>query len=336
MGSVWWLSGLGCSLVLAQEPQAAPVVVGVPAVFAEAVRAPLQQLFADSVTLQPVANLGAQAPADVEVFLLFDEWTLARLQASQALAPAGPTAATPVAAQPPYVLAWTGECAVAVGGEIAAAGLLPDTWNELALNPSYRDRFGIVAPEVDGTPWLLAMLDRLERELVDTQGKALWRTLDARAGVLQGSYGDLVTALVEGRLQVAVGLRGPLEEAAGRSSGRVRLAALKGDHAGRFGIGLSAKAPANGAEVVRRLLLPENQQLVASAVGLRILQVPHSPLDATQASQWWSAFEASVRGRGRKVEQLADWLDLGFGAAFLVILWFLLRSQRRREAAPPA
>ena len=198
MGSVWWLSGLGCSLVLAQEPQAAPVVVGVPAVFAEAVRAPLQQLFADSVTLQPVANLGAQAPADVEVFLLFDEWTLARLQASQALAPAGPTAATPVAAQPPYMLAWTGECAVAVGGEIAAAGLLPDTWNELALNPSYRDRFGIVAPEVDGTPWLLAMLDRLERELVDTQGKALWRTLDARAGVLQGSYGDLVTALVEG------------------------------------------------------------------------------------------------------------------------------------------
>lgn len=335
MVSCGWLSGLGCSLVLAQEPQTTPVVVGVPVVFAEAVRVPLQQLFADGVTLRPLANLGVEAPADVGVFLLLDEWTLARLQASQALTPVGPSEAAAVAAQP-YALAWTGECAVAVGGEIAAAGLLPDTWNELALNPSYRDRLGIVAPEVDGTPWLLAMLDRLERELVDTQGKALWRTLDARAGVLQGSYGDLVTALVEGRLQVAVGLRGPLEEAAGRSSGRVRLAALKGDHAGRFGIGLSAKAPAEGAEVVRRLLLPENRQLVASAAGLAILQVPHSPLDATQASQWWTAFEATVRGRGRKVEQLADWLDLGFGAAFLGILWFLLRSQRRREAAPPA
>jgi hypothetical protein len=331
-----WFLG---SLVLAQEQKpVAPVVLGVPAAFAEALRAPLGGLLGDTVAVHAIASIGMDAPADVEVFLLCDEWMLARLQARGVLGdtpgglPTGGSAPGPATGS--FVLSCTGECVIALGDEVDAAGVLPDTWDELALNPGLRDRFGIVAPEVDGTPWLLAMSERLARQEGDTVGKALWRTLDARSGNLWPSYAELGAAALDGRVQVAVGLRGPLAQAAERSNGRVRIAPLKGGHLGRFGVGVAANASANTLGVVRQLLQPETMRSLADAVGLGVLQVSRSPLDAAVAQAWWQGFETTVRGRGRSVEQLADWLDLGFGALLLVILWFLWRSHRRREAAP--
>ena len=89
------------------------------------------------------------------------------------------------------------------------------------------------------------------------------------------------------------------------------LRALVFGTTGQLGIELARRAPAG--------------------VAVTAASPPVLPVDAAQL--WWQRFEHQVRGRGRGVEQLADWLDIVFGLAFVLCAWLLWRSMRSESGS---
>src|SRR5262245_2955758 len=110
--------------------------------------------------VEPAPSLGDGTLAGSRVLLLWDEWTLARHSAS--LRSIAPEVAGSRAAEP-FVLPFICDYALAVATSVQNAAGPGRTWHELAMDEAFAGRLGIVAPEVDGSPWLLAMRDRLER-----------------------------------------------------------------------------------------------------------------------------------------------------------------------------
>ena len=319
----------------AQAALPTPVVVSVAAAGSERVIAFLSAQFGADITVEAVASIGATPPAGPRVFLLWDEWTLARLAGAGALRSLQQeqveVGAPPMDRAQPFVLPFAREYAVAVTVDVPRGAGPGRTWDELALDMAFHDRLGIVVPEVDGSPWLLAMRHRLERGEPSRAGIALWTTLDARAGRLASTYASMIEDLVGGRLAACVGPRDQLGVAVDRSAGRLRLEPLDGPQRVRFGIAVTADASPRAVDLARRLLESARIRDLAAAAGMVAVDAGPEALAAEVACAWWERFEHDVRGRGRSTERLAEWLDLVFGVLFLVCLWFVWRTLRNAE-----
>lgn len=318
--------------------QVGAVVVGVPAVFAAAAQPVLRGWFGDELVVAPLSAVATEPPPDVSLFLLCDEWLLARLQHRGTLLewPAGRFGggnSQPLPGEA-FVLPFRAEYSVVLHAEFQAQAGPFTTWEELALAPALHDHLGIVAPEIDGAPWLLAMQNRLLRLEGEPAGLALWTTLDARAGRFAGSYAELMAGVCDGRLLAAVAPRAAFDSTVAGSSGRLRIHPLEGPSQARFGLALAQSADDRTLAVLERLLSPASLRAVAEAACMAVGPQAGPVLGGAEPLAWWNRFQATVRGHGRRVEKLADWLDLGFGVAFLVLLVLLLRSQHRREARP--
>ena len=317
-----------------QAAAADRVVVAVPAVAAGRVTPLLREWFGDTVAVQAVAAMGSERLAAPCVLLLWDEWTLARLAAVGALgsmpAPEDGNAARQGGV---FVLPFGCDHGIAVDTRVLAAVAAPRSWEDLALHPDLHDRLGLVGPEVDGSPWLLAMQQRLLRGDREDAGVALWTTLDARAGTLATSYETMLADLTGGRLAAAIGPGWVLDEAVVRASGRLRLEPLAAPRRTRLGIAVAAGSVGPHLSVARRLAGSTSVDAVAEILGLAAADGAAAPLESDVARRWWLRFERDVRGRGRGAERLADLLDMLFGVLFLVCAWFLWRSLR--SANPP-
>ena len=328
-----WLGGWWVCAAAAQATSVAPVVVGVPAAFAPAVVGTLFTRFGSEVSVRPIEQLHHDPVPEVAVYLLCDEWALARLAGRGALQlpPArGAQWPWPKDAAARSVLPFVATYGLAV--PLAQPEQPPRTWEELALDPAGRDRLQLPAPEVDGAPWLLAMQQGLAQGAGVARGVATWTTLDARVGQLASSYDAVLTALVAGSEGWAVGPWPLLERAIERHPGSHRLVAMAEPRLARFGLGLQAGAGEPALAVFAHLLEPATLQALGTAVDMQVSAQGPEALDGTTALAFWERFQAVVRGRGRTVESLSDWLDLVFGVVFLGLLALLLRSQRRREA----
>ncbi len=320
--------------------QTGALVVGVPAVFAEAARPLLQGWFGDELAVLPLLAVGTEPPPGVSIFLLCDEWLLARLQQRGALSEwpverLGGADARPMAGEA-FVLPFRAEYSVVLHADFQAQEATFTTWEELAITPALHDHLGIVGPEIDGSPWLLAMQNRLLRLEGEPAGMALWTTIDARAGRFAGSYAELMTGLADGSLLAAVVPRAVFEPAVAGRDGFLRVRPLAEPNHARFGLALAKAADPRAVAMVEQLLSATSLRALAAAAAM-VTEVQSGPaLGGADSLAFWQRFESAVRGRGRRVEAVADWLDLVFGAAFLVLLVLLLRSQRRREAGPSA
>ena len=326
---VWVVASLSGSVheARAQEP-APPAVVAVPAHRAERVRDWLSGQ-RERFSVEPAAELGDAPLSGSRILLLWDEWTLARHAAS--LQPIAPQA-TGLRATQPFVLAFAGDYALAVATSVPAAAGAQRAWHELAMDDAFAGRLGIVAPEVDGSPWLLAMRDRLERGESDGIGVAWWTALDGCAGTLASAYAPMLEDLIGGRLTACVGPRDLLRAAAERSPGSVRVESIAGPDRARFGLAVTADALPRVVDAARWLADPERVVQLAAAAGLSVAGEMPAALPPDIARKWWGRFQSDVRGRGRATELLDDWLDLVLFVLFLVCLLFVWRSLRKEKS----
>ena len=327
----WIVAGLSGSMPgpRAQETTAG-VVVTVPAYRAESVRVWLAAQ-REGFSVEPAASLGDGHLAASRVLLLWDEWALARHSAS--LRSIAPRAAGSPAAEL-FALPFAGDYALAVATSVHPTAGTGRTWHELAMDEALADRLGIVAPEVDGSPWLLAMRDRLERGESDSIGLAWWTALDARAGTLANAYAPMLEELIGGRLVACLGPRDLLRAAALRSAGRVRVESIAGPDRARFGLAVTAGATAPVLDAARWLLDPGRVADLAAVVDMSVAGETPAALPRDVARRWWDRFQSDVRGRGRATERLADWLDLVLFVLFLACMAFVWRSMRKE--GPPA
>lgn len=298
--------------------QTPPVTLSVPAAEPVRVHELLHAWYGDEVTIEatPALTFTRPVPAEPRLWLLWDEWTLSRAAAAGAQL---------------LALPFADELAI-----VAVPGAFEDqaapTWEAIAMAPSLHDRLGLVAPEVDGGPWLAAMRQRLVRGEGIDQGIALWTTLDARAGRLHGSYASLLEDLGAGRLTAGIGPRRSFAAALQRAAGALRADRLPGTCARGFAI--APMAGPRARRIADDLLLPDRMRELAAAAGLTVDARQTASLAPETARVWWQRFETHVRGRGRGAEQLADALDVVFGIGFLVVAWFVYRALRRAPAAP--
>jgi len=293
--------------------QAQPVVICVPVAAPARVGELLVEWYGAEIVVDAAAALSLAAPVAAEpgIWLLWDEWTLARAAGMGVRLLALPFRDELVF--------------VAAPDTVGDAGTVL-TWEAVAMAPSLHDRLGLVAPEVDGGPWLAALQQRLTRgEGVDA-GIALWTTLDARAHRLYGSYDELARDLGAGRLGAGIGPRQPFASVLRVAGPRLQVQRLPGACA--RGIAIAAAAGARAQRIAAELRAPDRLRALAAAAGVTAADTSAS-LDPALANEWWQRFETHVRGRGRGVEQLADRLDLVFGIGFLVCAWFLYRALRR-------
>ncbi len=321
-----WRTGCAVALVGAaslsgqQDAVATPAVaVVVPASMPARLGDLLAALYGDGVVVETATTIRVPVPADPRVWLLWDEWALARAVA----------AGVQVLAMPfrdELVL-------VAEPGAVPDDGVLP-TWEAIAMAPALHDRLGLVGPEVDGGMWLAAMQQRLLRGDGEDAGIALWTTLDARAGRLYDDPAAVARDLAAGRLAAAIGPRRWFHDVVDRHAVPLRVAAVPG--VAWRGIAVAA----GGGERARRLAAdlqePERLRALAAAVGLTVVEPRPVSLQPELARHWWQRFDTQVRGRGRGAEQLADWLDLAFGIGFLVCGWFVWRALRNSPPPVPA
>jgi hypothetical protein len=294
----------GCLVVTTALPgqtPAAPARIVVPAATPAAVAAQLDGWFGATATIETAAAFDDRLAAQAAVLLLWDEWTLTRAAAAGAEVVALPFADAVV------VIAEAG--VTAVGGGLGV-------WEAVAVQPRWHDRLGLVAPEVDGGPWLAAMQHRLARGDRDDAGLALWTTLDARAGRLADAYAAVVADLVAGRLGAAIGPRRVLAPCVTRADEPRRWELLPAGSA-RRGIAVTVAGGAPERAIARALAAPDRQQALAVAAALELAPAAAGTVSVAQAQRWWLRFEAQVRGQGRGVERLAEWLDLLFGIGFL-------------------
>jgi hypothetical protein len=325
----WIVAGLAGQTheVRAQETTAR-VVVTVPAHRAEAVRVWLSAQRRFSV--EPAASLGDGLLAGSRILLLWDEWTLARHSASlRSIAPKpGSTTADP------FVLPFAGDYALAVAAGVRAAAGPGVAWHEIAMDDTFVERLGIVAPEVDGSPWLLAMRDRLQRGESDSIGVAWWTALDARAGTLASAYAPMLDELLGGRLSACLGPLDLLRAAVERSAGRMRLESIAGPDRARFGLAVTGDATPPVLDAARWLAEAERVAELAAVVDMSVAGETPAALPPDIARHWWERFQRDVRGRGRATERLADWLDLVFFVLFLICMVLVWRSMRKEGPRP--
>lgn len=309
---------------LAGPPQGANdgCVVGVPAVHAPAITAVFAGM-PERVVIAPMASVGTTIDANVEILLAWDALALAR-------AASGATAAFADAVP---VLPWAVELGVAIAvGTVTDAGGTID-WEELALHPALHDRLGILAPEIDGSPWLGAMESAQRHGDRDDHVIALWTTLDARCGRLLDSEDALRTGLSGGSLAAAIAPRSRLGRTVADSGGRLQLASLRSGDRAPVGFLVANRAGVSAQRVAVRLRENALQQEIAAALGLSPAGVGTSGEDRRRLVGLWGRFETEVRGRGRSVEAVADRLDLVFGIVFVVIALIVWRSTRGKDAA---
>lgn len=301
------------AVVLAQQP---PCTVAVPAVFAVRALPVLRQVFGHDVVVAATAAITMEPPPGAHVLFGWDEWTFARL-----------------AAVVDHELAFEVRHGTAVLTAVCPTGIEELTWEDLALRSDFHDRLGIVAPEVDGSVWLLARQHALGRGR-DDAAIALWTTLDARANHLLRGYDVLERGLEDGSLAVGIGPLAFLEPMVASAAGRLRLVRL-GDGAAvaRLGIGIVTNGGAVASAAADRLRVPANRQALADALGLALARPGPASIGLDEARGLWMRFEQDVRGRGRGAERIADWLDLTFGVLFVVCAFVLWRVLRRD---PPA
>lgn len=284
----------------------AQVEIAVPPRFAERVTPVLHRELGAGVKVVATPSVTTVPAGDVH--LLFDEWTLARV---------GTT----------VELAWESEYAVAVASNAFADDETERDFESLALRAAIDGRLGIVAPEVDGAPWSLALREALPRRGVDGVN-ALWATIDARAGRLRDSDAALIADLRAGGLDAAIGPVTLLAPVVAENAGRLRLDRLRGDARAALGFAIGATAGAEARAVAERLRDPAVQQAIADAAAVTLV-ARRTALTSTTALAWWEQFTTKVRGRGKSLERLADGLDLAFGLLFLVCGWLLWRALHR-------
>jgi hypothetical protein len=306
---------IGCTVVFAgavalPAQQRAVVTICVPAATDARVGELLTDWYGAGVVLDAVATIPGPVAGEPRVWLLWDEWSLVR-------ATGGPATSLP----------FLDDLVLVVQQGIFVEDERPPSWEAIAMMPSLHDRLGLVAPEVDGGPWLAAMQHRLERGLGEDAGIALWTTLDARAGRLQDSYAAMTRTLAVGGLAAAIGPRRLFVDLLARGPARLDVHALPGARL-HLGVAASADAGPRALAIAAELATPERARALAAAAGLAVAEPAASGLSPARARSWWQRFETQVRGRGRGVEQLADWLDIVFGLGFLVCAWFVYRALR--------
>lgn len=309
-------------LAVAVPAAAQRIAVGVPAVFAPRVAEVIGEIVGGDAVVVATGPMAASASGEaVHVLLLQDEWTLARLAAADRLAPLDGTAL-------PFVVPFSASVVlVCTDPEFAVDGA-DIAWDDLALRPELHDRLGLTAPEVDGGPWLSALREALRRGGSEDHGIAIWTTLDARAGRVAASVDGVLDGLRSGSFVAAVG---PANWFAGAPPGRspLRTIAVRGAVPAAYGSALFSGAPPAARAVLRRLDAPAARQSIAAAAGFVVAEISDGVIDPASAAHWWRRFDAEVRGRGRSVERIADWLDAVFAVLFLVVAFVAWRTLRR-------
>src|SRR5688572_17833351 len=116
------------SAAAGQEPLAEVLVLSIPAAWVESVAPKLQQWFGERIAIEALPATSLEPPAGPRLFLLCDEWMLARLAAKGALDRVPPLVAERAGlpgAAIAFVLPFAGEYALAVATDLMA---VPRTW----------------------------------------------------------------------------------------------------------------------------------------------------------------------------------------------------------------
>ncbi len=286
-----------------------PLLTLAPRIYVEALTAILPTVLGRPVN---VLALETAAPDAAAALWLIDEWTLMR---SAATAPREGQLFLPFSVD--HVL-------------VAAASFGPRrtwTWQELALNPELHDRLGLVDPAGDGGPWAAMLRGELQRGGSQADVLALWTTFDARAGRLYADQLAAHDAFVAGSVTAWVAPRGLALGTAigGRDVQRHPI------EASSVRLGVTLRPGADPAwPGLLDALGQEALQDIARAAGVDLAAPGVPALPADVAADLFTAFGTQVRGRGRNVEDLADWIDLVFVIASLGLLLLVWRKLQRR------
>ncbi len=306
-------------------PQPTEVVVALPRPCAEQAVAVIHRVLPEAAVRieAPARSLELARAAGQRVLFGFPEHVLRGL-AAEGLLRSGPDA-------PPegFTVPWC----VPYGIVSAPAVPLADAVDllELAIGAGGDLRLGLCGPEVDPGFWLGVMA----RETVGPRGAdgglAMWLALDARAaGSYEPTLAHVLAAVRARALDVAI-VPAPVGEAAAAAGGLVFRPLRPADATlGWLGVGLRADGePAAAAVAAFRALAA----LPATELELRPADVspgqPRLGFDAATAAL--ARFDATIRGQGRGIEQLDEWLDVGFGLLFVVFLVFVYFRLRRSE-----
>ncbi len=302
------------------------IVVGVPSVFVPRVAEVIGGIVGDDAVVVATGSMAASGSGEaVHVLLLQDEWTLARLAAADRLAPLDGRAL-------PFVVSFSTSVVLVCRDSGFAVDGADIAWDELALRPELHDRLGLAGPEVDGGPWLAAFREALRRGGSEDHGIAIWTTLDARAGRLAASVDAVLEGLRGGSFVAAVGPANWFAGVVASGQPSLRSIAVRGGIPAAYGSALLVGSPPAARAVLRRLDEPAARQSIAAAAGFVVAESLDGVIDPASAAHWWRRFDADVRGRGRSVERIADWLDAVFAVLFLVVAFVAWRTLRRVPA----
>ncbi|MGE3171898.1 MAG: hypothetical protein AB7O97_04680 [Planctomycetota bacterium] len=336
-----WLAALAAAPLPAQSPRVEVMLVSpVDAVVARALRERLP----DAVVrvASDVDETPAAGPADGAI-VVATATRLERLARRRALLPLGDVRREwrPAGGDgaPRWVLPWTLRPALALPADLAA-GRAPWTFEELALSIDLHDRIAMCPPSVDPVPWLLAMHEVRVRGLEEQAGYALWTTLDARVGAYRRDYAAVLDAMAAGAAQAAVVPRA-LVAAPGWPAGWVAVPwrTQAGIPVGLAVLGGADPVTLAAARSALDVLAAAHVE-IGAATGLDAPGPSDPQLPPEFVDPWFAHFGGHIEGRGRRVEQVADVLDLVFSglfaAAVIGVLWWRRREARRiRDGATP-
>ena len=213
--------------------------------------------------------------------------------------------------------------------ELAADGAAPRPFERLALAYGLGDGLRIAAPAWDRGPWILSMHETLRAGGGDSAVFGVWTAIDARIG----SYGTDYRAMVDGlggSPDLALVIPEPT---AARDASLVRMpqwtlpVALPVGIAVLEGVGREAAIAA-----VLRILATSSERAIRERAGLRLPADGDADVPAESVEPAFAHFARNIQGQGKRVEQIADWLDLASLALLLLVLLVFWIQKRKGES----
>ncbi len=227
-------------------------------------------------------------------------------------------------------------------------GDFPGSWDDL-LDPRYQDHLAVGTFQAMPDLWMTWIGRELRRGEGERRAVAWLTTLDARIASYAGSADDVRRALLDGTASFGILPRTVLGFAQDAGIGH----ALPTEDIAAAGLGVawlaSEEDPATAAVHAVLVGQPFNREL---AEELQLVAVPRLGIDRSTPSvaerevldrlhplqldpavrrYWLELWEADIRGRGRDLEDLNEFLDMILAILFLCFLFFVYTRIRKSE-----